>query len=34
MSQMSKEPPCRFDAILLSSLDPGRIEWLVDIDAN
>jgi putative endonuclease len=33
-SQMSKEPPCRFDAILLSSLDPGRIEWLVDIDAN
>jgi putative endonuclease len=34
MSQMSTEPPCRFDAILLASLDPGRIEWLVDIDAN
>lgn len=34
LGQMSQEPPCRFDAILLSSLDPGRIEWLVDIDAN
>ncbi|HEX4523203.1 MAG TPA: YraN family protein [Casimicrobiaceae bacterium] len=34
MSPMKPEPPCRFDAILLSSLDPGRIEWLVDIDAN
>jgi putative endonuclease len=34
LSQMSKEPPCRFDAILLASLDPGRIEWLVDIDAS
>jgi putative endonuclease len=34
LSQMSREPPCRFDAILLGSLDPGRIEWLVDIDAN
>jgi putative endonuclease len=34
MSQMSKEPPCRFDAILLASLDSGRIEWLVDIDAS
>jgi len=33
-SQMSREPPCRFDAILLAALDPGRIEWLVDIDAN
>jgi putative endonuclease len=34
LSQMSKEPPCRFDAILLASLDSGRIEWLVDIDAS
>ena len=24
-------PPCRFDAILLDSLDDGRIEWLKDI---
>lgn len=34
LSQLSREPPCRFDAILLAALDPGRIEWLVDIDAN
>jgi putative endonuclease len=34
LSRLNKEPPCRFDAVLLSSLDPGRIEWLVDIDAN
>jgi putative endonuclease len=29
-----QDPPCRFDAILLEALDPARIEWLVDIDAN
>jgi putative endonuclease len=29
-----REPPCRFDAILMATLDPARIEWLVDIDAN
>jgi putative endonuclease len=34
LSRLKREPPCRFDAILLASLDPGRIEWLVDIDAN
>ena len=34
LSRLSQEPPCRFDAILLSSLDPDRIEWLVDIDAG
>jgi putative endonuclease len=34
LSRLKQEPPCRFDAILLSSLDPGQIEWLVDIDAN
>jgi putative endonuclease len=34
LSRLNKEPPCRFDAILLGSLDPARIEWLVDIDAN
>ena len=34
LSQPSREPPCRFDAILLTALDPGRIEWLIDIDAN
>jgi hypothetical protein len=31
---LNREPPCRFDAVLLAALDPGRIEWLVDIDAN
>src|SRR5689334_1011373 len=25
-----REPPCRFDAILMATLDPARIEWLVD----
>ena len=24
-------PPCRFDALLLDGLEPGRIEWLKDI---
>ncbi|MGH8713019.1 MAG: YraN family protein [Casimicrobiaceae bacterium] len=33
LARLNREPPCRFDAILLTSLDPGRIEWLVDIDA-
>jgi len=34
LGRLNKEPPCRFDAVLLSSLDPAQIEWLVDIDAN
>jgi len=29
-----REPPCRFDAVLMPALDAARIEWLVDIDAN
>jgi putative endonuclease len=29
---LNREPPCRFDAILLDRLDISRIEWLVDID--
>ena len=32
LSNLGREPPCRFDAILLDGLDPARIEWLVDID--
>jgi putative endonuclease len=24
-------PPCRFDALLLDRLEPGRIEWLKDV---
>ena len=34
LSRLNREPPCRFDAVLLDALDPGRIEWLVDIDAT
>ena len=29
---LGREPSCRFDAILLSALDPRRIEWLVDVN--
>jgi putative endonuclease len=32
LSGLSREPECRFDAILLDGLDIARIEWLVDID--
>jgi putative endonuclease len=32
LSGLSREPPCRFDAILLDRLDISRIEWLIDID--
>jgi putative endonuclease len=32
LSRLSREPECRFDAILLDGLDIARIEWLVDID--
>ena len=26
-AMLGREPPCRFDAILLRSLDPSTIEW-------
>jgi putative endonuclease len=32
LSRLDREPPCRFDAILLDGLDMSRVEWLVDID--
>jgi putative endonuclease len=32
LSGLGREPPCRFDAILLDGLDEARIEWLKDID--
>lgn len=32
LGRLGREPPCRFDAILLATLDPRHIEWLVDID--
>ena len=31
LGRQSGTPPCRFDAILLDSLDDGRIEWLKNI---
>ena len=34
LSGLAREPPCRFDAILLDGLEMARIEWLVDIDVG
>jgi putative endonuclease len=31
LAMLGREPPCRFDAILLDALDSQRIEWLIDI---
>ena len=31
LSRLATEPRCRFDAVLLDTLDAGRIEWLRDI---
>ena len=31
LARIGREPPCRFDAILMHSLDDGAIEWRRDI---
>lgn len=31
LASLSQCPPCRFDAILFSSLDPPRFEWLRNV---
>jgi putative endonuclease len=31
LARLEREPPCRFDAILLDALDPPRIAWERDI---
>ena len=31
LARLGREPPCRFDAILMTALDPGTIEWRRDI---
>lgn len=31
LAQLGREPPCRFDAVLLDGLDPVRMTWLRDI---
>jgi len=28
LAQLGKEPPCRFDAVLLDGLDAARVTWL------
>jgi putative endonuclease len=32
LGKLGREPPCRFDAILLDALDSQRIEWLKNVD--
>ena len=31
LAMLGREPPCRFDAILLDALAPGRVTWERDI---
>lgn len=31
LARLGREPPCRFDAILMHSLDPAAIEWRRDV---
>ena len=31
LARLSPTPECRFDAVLMDSLDPGRIEWLQNV---
>jgi putative endonuclease len=31
LAQLGREPPCRFDAVLLDALDASRIRWVRDI---
>jgi putative endonuclease len=33
LARLGREPPCRFDAILMSSLDPSAIDWRRDVFA-
>jgi putative endonuclease len=28
LSEFKRMPPCRFDAVLMQSADPGQIEWI------
>ncbi len=34
LARLRREPPCRFDAILLDRLEPGRIVWERDVIAR
>jgi putative endonuclease len=31
LAMLGREPPCRFDAILMRGLDPATIEWQRDV---
>ncbi|MDR2710977.1 MAG: YraN family protein [Burkholderiales bacterium] len=31
LAELGKEPPCRFDAVLLDTLDAGQLHWQRDI---
>ncbi len=31
LAMIGREPPCRFDAVVMQGLDPGTIEWQRDI---
>lgn len=31
LARLGREPPCRFDAIVMRSLDPDTIEWWRDV---
>ena len=33
LAMLGREPPCRFDAILMRALDPATIEWRRDVVA-
>ena len=33
LAGLGREPPCRFEAVLLDGLDPARIEWERDVIA-
>ena len=34
LARLTREPPCRFDAVLLDTLDQTRVEWMIDIDCS
>jgi len=34
LGELGREPPCRFDAVLLDALDPARVTWERDVVAT
>jgi putative endonuclease len=34
LAKIGREPPCRFDAVLLDALDPSRVSWERDVLAD